>query len=115
MRRYRAPLAALRSCSPECPCGDGLGDCDTGADCEAGLVCVNNIGAAYGFDRSVDVCKADCHAGALGSGAYCSPGCPCGEGEGDCDTNADCAAGLVCAANAGATYGFTKSTDVCTR
>lgn len=28
--------------------------------------------------------------------AYCTEECPCGEGEGDCDTSAQCAGGLVC-------------------
>merc|ERR1711963_454256 len=27
----------------------------------------------------------------------CTPECPCQEGEGDCDEDADCAAGLLCA------------------
>jgi hypothetical protein len=28
--------------------------------------------------------------------AYCTEECPCGEGEGDCDTSSQCAGGLVC-------------------
>ena len=28
--------------------------------------------------------------------AYCTDECPCGEGEGDCDTSSQCAGGLVC-------------------
>jgi hypothetical protein len=102
-------------CSPECPCDAGQGDCDNDAECGDGLVCVMNVGATFGLDPSTDVCKADCHAGAPGSGAYCSPGCPCDEGQGDCDTDADCQEGLTCTNNVGATYGFGRSTDVCTR
>jgi hypothetical protein len=51
---------------------------------------------------------------ARGSADYCRSGeyrCP--SGQGDCDTNADCASGLTCAQNVGASYGFSSTTDVC--
>ena len=100
-------------CSPGCPCDDGEGDCDSDADCTAGNTCVDNIGAAYGFASNIDVCTSDCHAGSLGGGAYCSPGCPCADGEGDCDSDADCEAGSFCIDNVGASYGFSPNIDVC--
>ena len=39
-------------------CGVGEGDCDGGHECQAGLVCVNDVGAQYGFRTIVDVCVA---------------------------------------------------------
>lgn len=54
-----------------------------------------------------------CHTSPLWSWNYCSPNCPCAEGEGDCDTDADCQAGLYCAQNVGAKYGQSKYMDVC--
>jgi endonuclease/exonuclease/phosphatase family metal-dependent hydrolase len=37
----------------------------------------------------------------------------CAEGQGDCDTDAECAPGLVCRANAGATWGLPAGYGVC--
>ncbi len=54
-----------------------------------------------------------CHTSSLWSWDYCSPDCPCAEGEGDCDTNADCQEGLYCAQNVGIKYGQVSSMDVC--
>lgn len=44
---------------------------------------------------------------------YCGPNQPCDRGEGDCDTNADCASGLSCIQNNGAYWGFAADIDVC--
>ena len=33
------------------------GDCDSDADCEAGLTCVQNVGAECGWPASRDVCR----------------------------------------------------------
>lgn len=42
-------------CTPNFPCGDGEGDCDTSADCKGNLVCgVNNCGASH--DPLADCC-----------------------------------------------------------
>jgi uncharacterized protein YkwD len=56
---------------------------------------------------------SDCHTRPPFDWAYCTPGCPCGEGEGDCDTNADCKPGYVCTHNVGADIGQHSAMDVC--
>ncbi len=102
-------------CSASCPCDDGEGDCDSNAECTNGTTCVDNVGPNYGFASWVDVCEApsNCHVGALGSASYCSSGCPCDAGEGDCDSNAECASGTTCVDNVGPNYGFASWVDVC--
>jgi len=62
---------------------------------------------------SATTTTSTCHTSPLWSWDYCSPDCPCAEGEGDCDTDADCQAGLYCAQNVGAKYGQSSSMDVC--
>ena len=37
-------------CSPSCQCGRDEGDCDRNEDCQAGLSCIRNVGADYGWD-----------------------------------------------------------------
>lgn len=39
------------------PCSAGQGDCDSNAECESGLTCVNDVGANYGWNSIVDVCE----------------------------------------------------------
>jgi len=34
------------------PCPAGKGDCDSNAECQSGLTCVNDVGAKYGFDAN---------------------------------------------------------------
>ncbi len=103
-------------CSAACPCGEGEGDCDASDECGTGLICVRDVGADYGFPRRRDVCELPdptCHTRPLGARRYCRPGCPCGPGEGDCNRNRDCHAGLICSHNVGASYGFGRRIDVC--
>jgi hypothetical protein len=45
--------------------------------------------------------------------ALCTPSCPCGVGEGDCDSAADCKSGLDCRSNMGPAVGLPSSYDVC--
>ena len=45
--------------------------------------------------------------------AYCTAASQCTVEQGDCDTDADCAAGLYCAQNVGVKYGQVSSMDVC--
>lgn len=54
-----------------------------------------------------------CHAGAIGGGAYCSSSCPCDDGEGDCDSDSECASGTSCVSNVGPNYGWASWVDVC--
>ena len=105
-------VAGADACTSSCPCGEGEGDCDSDADCEAGLTCVQDVGAKYGWPASRDVCEAVCPEFVAGPDA-CTSSCPCGEGEGDCDSDDDCEAGLTCVQNVGADYGWTASRDVC--
>lgn len=102
-------------CSAECPCDAGLGDCDgDGSDeCAAGLTCVHNIGSMFGFDPDVDVCLDACDPILNGTADYCSPACPCDEGQGDCDSDTDCASGYMCGIGAGPDYGLGSDVDVC--
>jgi predicted amidohydrolase YtcJ len=47
-----------RFCTDCGPCAAGVGDCDRDNECATGLVCVDNIGATFGFAPGVDVCIA---------------------------------------------------------
>lgn len=100
-------------CTETCPCEIGEGDCDNDSQCLPGLVCKDDIGANYGWDSTMDVCERKCASGVPGGWSFCSPGCPCGEGEGDCDSDDDCAGGLKCVDNVGADYGYPSTMDVC--
>ncbi len=105
------------------PCAQGQGDCDTDAHCKEGLVCLQDVGEAYGYAPTVDVCevpgaippKLSCDL-ANGSWDFCADArCgPCALGQGDCDTNSECAVGLVCLPNTGAQFGLPATVDVCT-
>ncbi len=113
---FPGDLDFCRDCGP---CNDGQGDCDGDSECAAGTNCVNNVGASYGWDPSVDVCEST----GGGSGCYVStfPGdldwcrdCgPCPDGEGDCDNDGECAAGTTCVSNVGGSYGWSAGVDVC--
>ena len=127
-------------------CEDGEGDCDSEDECAQGLECVNNAGPQYGFDADVDVCVllhcsdgiqnedetgVDCGGARcpacpggggnpdfpLGDPNYCNSNYICAEGEGDCDSDADCQPGLECVRDKGANFpAYTPQnwrTDVC--
>ena len=130
--RKSMTLGSKMFCSESCPCGHGEGDCDLlgvqtmSRQCAKGLTCVQNVGALFGFGKSVDVCydlkrpyPGGCAAmrSKLGvaNGApdgYCNAVCKCGHGEGDCDSHAggtgvdDCEAGLVCTKDSAAKFGI---------
>ena len=125
-------------------CVNGEGDCDSTAQCAAGLTCVPNVGPRYGLPASDDICAplhcfnriVDGDEALLDCGGSCAP-CPgtppkgqigamngsqnyckdpshlCGNGEGDCHSNAQCAAGLTCIQGVGAKYGLVANDDVC--
>jgi hypothetical protein len=101
-------------CHPGCPCDHGEGDCDTEADCLPGLVCLHDAGFAFGYeDDEVDVCSNQCPTLGVGAWNYCSPQCPCDAGEGDCESDADCATGLRCVSDIGPAFGFQREVDIC--
>ncbi len=114
------PIGSWEYCSdPLCgPCDTGEGDCDSNAECKVGLACLDDEGATYGFPATVDVCGTP-PTGACtlpnGDWGLCSdPLCgPCSAGQGDCDSNAECKAGLACLFNTGAKYGLPDAQDVC--
>jgi hypothetical protein len=44
---------------------------------------------------------------------WCEECGPCTEGQGDCDSDAECQSGLICAKDVGAKYGWPDNRDVC--
>ncbi len=109
------PLGSGRYCSdPACgPCLAGQGDCDNDAECGPGLSCVDNVGATFGFAPGIDVCLQTMCTSENGRGDFCSVCGPCTEGQGDCDSDAECAAGLTCVDDVGPMFGFGPRVDVC--
>lgn len=127
---------ALGYCRPGCECPEGVGDCNTDADCQAGLTCGQNNGAQFGLHWTYDVCvDALCSNGVLDPGeiaidfggtcgdtcsgqngdqeGFCTEGCPCDHGEGDCDADSECAEGTHCILNMGGVFGLDPLHDVC--
>ena len=97
-------------CTENNPCSEGEGDCDGDSECASGLVCAQDVGANYGWNPLVDVCEDfDDYPG----DDYCAEYGPCSEGEGDCDSDSECASGLICAQDVGANYGWSSLVDVC--
>ena len=104
---------ATNYCSSSCKCGHGGGNCRAG-QCMEGFVCDADVGRAYDLPATHDVCvPVGCETRTLGSTTYCSPGCKCGHGGGDCDTNADCLPGLRCVQDNGPQFGYPVGHDVC--
>ncbi|GAB4565063.1 MAG: hypothetical protein Tsb0020_15690 [Haliangiales bacterium] len=100
-------------CTEECPCDIGEADCDSSDECLDGLRCTFNVGTEFGYaDPGTDVCACPGEE-RLGTSTYCSALCACDEGEGDCDDDTECASGLTCYRNAGASFGQDPDTDVC--
>ncbi len=52
------PAGHANFCRDCGPCEAGEGDCDGSIECDSGLVCVNDVGANYGFPALIDVCEA---------------------------------------------------------
>jgi hypothetical protein len=96
-------------CSNAAPCGAGEGHCNWSGHCASGLSCRVGKGAEYGLPANTNVCDGP----QVGDPKFCSNTVRCGAGEGDCNWNGHCAAGLVCHRGVGASYGFTPQTDVC--
>ncbi|RPI26515.1 MAG: hypothetical protein EHM61_11585 [Acidobacteria bacterium] len=98
------------------PCAEDVGDCDSDSECETGLTCMPDVGKYYGWDEDVDVCRipgeTDCPE-LVGSYDFCSVCGDCAEGQGDCDSDDECADGLICVSGVGTQYGFASDVDVC--
>jgi len=110
---------STRCQSVDCPCGAGMGDCDSDMECGGGMLCGTDNGPAVGSSGSTDVCV---HARPPGcarmdrsdiDSELCTTDCPCSFGEGDCDVDNDCIGSLVCAQNVGASFGLASSLDLC--
>jgi hypothetical protein len=108
-----ADNGASSFCSANCPCEEGQGDCDSAAECGAGMTCYTDAGASFGLEAEDDVCATCLPASGNGTIDYCNAGCTCSEGEGDCDSATDCDTGLRCFLDVGADFGLDAETDVC--
>jgi hypothetical protein len=97
------------------PCSEGQGDCDSDFECEEGSICVHDVGGNYGWPQARDVCEkpADTCGAFISSPDWCRDCGPCSEGQGDCDSDAECEEGLICVHNVGANYGWPEARDVC--
>lgn len=54
-----------------------------------------------------------CAGGVYGAQDYCTVACPGNAGDGDCDSDAECASPNICGLNNGARYGFPYNYDFC--
>lgn len=72
------------TCSPECKCDAGEGDCDSDSQCNGALVCGSGLGAQFSMNSSFDVCvEAHCTNGTQDSD---ETGTDCGGADcGTCD------------------------------
>jgi len=99
-RQDQAGCSGGDSCCINGICNWGEGDCDKDGDCAAGLVCgKDNCRSMNGdrpsFDSTDDCCECPGSAYCCGGDSCCRNGV-CNWGEGDCDSNKDCAGELVC-------------------
>ena len=92
-------------------CSENEGDCNSHDECQDGLACgSNNCPISLGFDSGVDCC----YNVTLGDEDFCTSVTPCGEDEGDCDSDDECQDGLFCGLNnCNSTLGFDSETDCC--
>lgn len=100
-------------CDESCPCDSEQGDCDSDAECVDDLRCFANVGAHFGFEAGVDLCLPMCSPYGVGDWSYCSDDCLCEAGQGDCDSDTDCAIGYRCLHDTGAAYGLDPELDTC--
>ena len=93
-------------------CSENEGDCDSNEECQDGLACgSNNCPATLGFDSEMGCC----YEASVGDDDFCTTVNPCGEDEGDCDSNNECQTNLICdiANNCPAYLGFTSDVNCC--
>ena len=113
-------------CNSTQQCGEGEGDCDSDADCAGNLKCGqgngldDNCDNSLGFPSTYDCCydPSNCADGS-GGPSCCTSSQQCGVGEGDCDSDADCAGNLKCGQgngyddNCDTSLGFPSDYDCC--
>ena len=101
-------------CSVENPCGMDEGDCDIHDECQDGLACgSNNCLNSIGYSSDDQDC---CYNATIGDEHFCTTFSPCGENEGDCDSNDECHTGLSCDIENGCSNstGFNSNVACCT-
>merc|ERR1711970_926380 len=102
-------------CTTSSPCDEAQGDCDTDEECNNGLVCgIDNCHTDFQGRPNISSLPsdADCcmqpRCDLLGADAWNCCGrrtnstgghLPCGDGQGDCDSDDDCEAHLICGIN----------------
>ena len=74
-------------------CSENEGDCEFHDECQNGFFCIpGECPLSLGFKSFVDCCTQP----VLGDEHFCAYGNPCGQDEGDCDSNSECQANLFC-------------------
>ncbi|MCH9681306.1 MAG: hypothetical protein K0V04_07730 [Deltaproteobacteria bacterium] len=100
--------------------------CDSSADSDGRTLDDVGWAESEGYDPLVDNEPAEQLAVALeevaacpplgqspGGWSFCSSTCKCGPGQGDCDSESHCQAGLSCVEDVGSDYGWAWNVDVC--
>jgi len=100
------PIGHIDYCRDCGPCAAGQGDCDSDSECQSGLTCAQVTGTDT-CQASTPVCPHP-----VGHLDYCRDCGPCAAGEGDCDVDGECDAGLTCVQVTG-TDTCQTSTPVC--
>merc|ERR1711902_488099 len=105
-------------CSSTNKCGEGEGDCDSDAECQSGLICGKDNCVGSSFLTGEDCCTKPTSSGSGCNGGdwtCCSSTNKCGEGEGDCDSDAECQSGLICGKDNCVGSSFLTGEDCCTK
>ena len=98
------------------PCSAGEGNCKASGQCTGVLTCFEDVGAQLGFSAGTNVCLVSSPESCPfepGHPDYCRVCGVCEEGEGDCDADRECGAGLSCVDGAGVAPGTGERIDVC--
>ena len=86
-------------CTPDSPCFEGEGDCDSDDDCDGDLTCGEN-NCPHGFPARLGIHAPDCCEPPASMSThllnYNNCDGKCKQGEGDCDSDNDCMEGLLC-------------------
>ena len=91
----------------------GLGWSDCARITVSQVPATTPTGPASASGGSTPPPSGGCHKGYKFGWEYCSKACPCGHGQGDCDSNDECKQGTKCRHNVGQKYGVASSVDVC--
>ena len=98
------------------------GDCDNDGECASGLKCgSNNCPRTNLFNQFSDCCFSpledwECYGGSACCTHRAQHGFACGEGDGDCDNDNECAGDLVCVennCNVGPDNWYAHTSDCC--